>query len=131
MIDKKIILIVDDDEMFRQSIISFLTRCGYEVVTALNVEETMEIVKRNNIDLIVTEMVMPKSNGIDLLKTVKASFPQTEVVIVTAYGEVESYLEAMNLGAFEYLTKPIEPSEIKKVINKIFSKHEDHKLAVI
>ncbi len=118
-LDKKCILIVDDEENSRTGLSKILLRSGYEVVTAGDGKEALDKVGKINCHLVITDMKMPNMGGIELLKKVKKLKPDIGVIMVTAYGEVDSYLEAMNLGAFEYLNKPIKVDELKKVISKV------------
>jgi DNA-binding NtrC family response regulator len=129
MTNKISILVVDDEEDSRNGIAHFLLKSNFDVITAQNGKEALESFKENHHDLILADIRMPGISGIDLLKRVKTIAPRTEVIIITAYGEVESYLEAMNHGAFEYLNKPIKIRELKKVINKVVSQYKDNKLA--
>jgi len=68
----------------------------------------------------VTDINMPEMNGINFLKELNKSFPKSNVIMITAYGGVESYIEAMNLGAFEYINKPVKIDELKSILKKIF-----------
>ena len=120
MPDKKNILIVDDEPMSRDGIRQSLIRYGYDVETAQDGRKALETIKKNRYDLIITDLVMPELNGINLLKTVRVADSDIGFIIITGYGEVESYLESMNLGAFAYLNKPIKIPELKKVINNFF-----------
>jgi len=122
MSDKISILVVDDEKDSRSGIAHFLKKSSYDVVTAEDGREAWESFKANQHDLVLTDMRMPGISGIDLLKRVKTIAPRTKVIIITAYGEVESYLEAMNQGAYEYLNKPIKIKELIKLINKAASK---------
>jgi len=124
MTDKISILVVDDEKDSRSGIAHFLKKSSYDVVTAEDGKETWEFFQANHHDLVLTDMRMPGISGIDLLKRVKTIAPLTKVIIITAYGEVESYLEAMNNGAFEYLNKPIKIKELIKLINKAASQNK-------
>ena len=119
--DKKCILIVDDEENSRTGLSKILTKYNYDVITADTGSEALKCLKKKHCDVILTDMRMPGMSGIDLLKKVKEVSPEIGVIIFTAYGEVDSYLEAMNLGAFEYLNKPVKVDELKKVINRVLS----------
>lgn len=124
MTDKISILVVDDEKDSRNGIAHFLKKSSYDVVTAEDGKEAWEFFKENHHDLVLTDMRMPGISGIDLLKKVKTIAPRTKVIIITAHGEVESYLEAMNHGAFEYLNKPIKIKELIKLINKAASQNK-------
>ena len=124
MAEKQCILVVDDEESSRVGLSKILEKSGYAVITAQNGKEAIDVLKKNPCALVITDMKMPKMSGIQLLKEIKHTTPHVGVIIVTAYGEVDSYLEAMNLGAFEYLNKPIKVDELKKVIQKVLDKME-------
>lgn len=125
MTSKISVLVVDDEENSRDGIARFLRKSNFDVFTAGNGKEALEVFKKKHCDLILADMRMPGMSGIDLLKRVKSIAPQTEVIIITAYGEVESYLEAMNHGAFEYLNKPFKIKELMKSVNKVVSQYRD------
>jgi len=119
------ILIVDDEENSRIGLSKILTKSGYEVLTAENGRQALDTIKQEGCYLVITDMKMPEMDGIQLLREIKQYDPDIGVIIVTAYGEVDSYLESMNLGAFEYLNKPIKVDELKKVISKVLEKKEE------
>jgi YesN/AraC family two-component response regulator len=119
MTDKKSILVVDDEELSRKGLSTFLLKWGYEVDAARNGKEALELFKKKRYDLLITDIVMPDITGIELLKSIKAFTPETGVIIVTGYGKVDSYLESMTSGAFEYLNKPINFSILRKTIEKV------------
>jgi len=118
------ILIVDDEENSRIGLSKILTKSGYEVLTAENGRQALDTIKQEDCSLVITDMKMPEMDGIQLLREIKQYNPDIGVIIVTAYGEVDSYLESMNLGAFEYLNKPIKVDELKKVISKVLGRKE-------
>ena len=116
----KRILIVDDEENARVALSKILTREGFDVSSAGNGLEALNFLRNRDVELIITDINMPEMNGLTFLREFNRSHPHGNVIMITAYGEVESYLEAMNLGAFEYINKPIKYDELKKVIDKIF-----------
>jgi len=126
MAEKQRILVVDDEESSRIGLSKILTKSGYDVVTAEDGAQAVERLKKHKCDLVITDMKMPRMDGIELLRKIKEDFADIGVIIVTAYGEVDSYLEAMNLGAFEYLNKPIKIDELKKVIAKVLEEKATH-----
>jgi len=119
--DKKSILVVDDEENSRNGLHRILSKYNYDVSTAKTGSEALSCLKKKHCDVILTDMRMPGMSGLDLLKKVKEVSPDIGVIIFTAYGEVDSYLEAMNLGAYEYLNKPVKVDELRKVIAKVLS----------
>lgn len=117
---QKRILVVDDEENARVALSKILAREGYDVASAGNGFEALNFLRNREVELIITDINMPEMNGLAFLREVHNSYPASNVIMVTAYGEVESYIEAMNLGAFEYINKPVKLDDLKKVINKIF-----------
>ncbi len=117
---KKRILLVDDEENARTALAKILSREEYEVLSAGNGFEALELLKNTQVDLIITDINMPEMNGMSFLREINQLYPGSNVIMVTAYGEVESYIEAMNLGAFEYINKPVRINELKKIISKVF-----------
>lgn len=115
-IDK--ILIVDDEEIMRNFLAETLRRKHIDVTTASNGNEALKILEKSTFDMIITDMKMGGMTGIDLLRKVKESFPSTLVVLITGFGSVENAVEAMRLGAFNYLIKPFTPETIEMVIAK-------------
>jgi two-component system, response regulator, stage 0 sporulation protein F len=118
---QKRILVVDDEENARIALSKILTREGYEVASAGNGYEALNYLRGKEVELIITDINMPEMNGLTFLRELSRSHPDSNVIMVTAYGEVESYIEAMNLGAFEYINKPVKIDELKKIIRKIFN----------
>lgn len=116
----KRILVVDDEENARIALSKILAREGYDVASAGNGLEALNYLRSRDVELIITDINMPEMNGMSFLRELNRSHPQSNVIMITAYGEVESYIEAMSLGAFEYINKPVKIDELKKVIGKIF-----------
>ena len=106
------ILVVDDEPNYLIILSELLIEEGYETFTAENGTKALEIVSNNDIDLILTDMQMPHMNGIELLKAAKAVNKDIPVIMITAYGEVEKAVKAMQEGAFNYLTKPFKNDEL-------------------
>ena len=117
--EQQVILVVDDEEGLREGLRSLLEDEGYAVLCAEDGEKALEIVREAHIDLMLTDMRMPGMNGIDLLKRVRKIRKEIGVIILTGYGEIESYIEAMNFGAIEYVSKPFKVNELKFIVNKI------------
>jgi len=113
------ILVVDDEENARKGLSKILAKEGYVVEMAANGKEAIESIRRLAFDLVITDMRMPLMDGFEVLREIKKMDEGIGVIMITAYGEVESYLEAMNLGAFEYINKPVRVNELKRVIAKV------------
>lgn len=116
------ILIVDDEENARIGLAKLLGREGYQVSTVANGLEALDHLSRQTADLVITDINMPAMNGLVFLRELNWAHPTISVIMVTAYGGVESYLEAMNLGAFEYLNKPVKLDELRAVMGRIFNR---------
>ena len=112
------ILIVDDEILVRNFLAETLRRKGFDVATAENGTKAVQQLKETTFDLVITDMKMPDLTGIDVLKKTKELSPGTVVVIITAFGSIENAVEAMRLGAFNYLIKPFSPDSIEAVIEK-------------
>jgi DNA-binding NtrC family response regulator len=117
----KRILLVDDEENTRIALSRLLTREGYIVDTVANGFEALNHLREHDVNLIVTDINMPEMNGIEFLRELNRSFPGSNVIMITAYGGVESYIEAINLGAFEYINKPVKIEELKSVLERVLS----------
>ena len=117
----KRILVVDDEENTRIGLTKLLSQEGYEVGSAANGNEALDYLGREKVSLVISDINMPEMNGLVFLRELSRKFPSTNVIMITAYGGVESYLEAMNLGAYEYLHKPVRLDELRSVMKKIFN----------
>jgi DNA-binding NtrC family response regulator len=115
----KRILIVEDEENTRYALARLLVREGFLVDSVSNGCEALSFLRKQSVNLIVTDIKMPQMDGITFLRELNKNFPKSNVIMITAYGGVDSYLEAMNLGAFEYINKPVQIEELKLVMNKI------------
>ena len=113
------ILVVDDEENAREGLSKILSKEGYAVDMASNGKEAIETLRRQSFDLVITDMRMPLMDGFEVLREIKKMNENIGVIMITAYGEVESYLEAINMGAFEYINKPVRVNELKRVITKV------------
>ena len=120
----KHILIVDDEPLIRSSLGELLTISGYSVSTAANGKEALEILKDYTADVVIADMKMPVMDGIQLLKKIKASYPETPVIVISGYASIENAVEAMKEGAYDYVTKPIVDSEIKIVIERLLKQRQ-------
>jgi len=116
----KRILVVDDEENARIALSKILTREGYDVASAANGYEALNYLRGKDVDLIITDINMPEMNGMAFLRELNKVHPASNVIMITAYGEVESYIEAMDLGVFEYINKPVKIDELKKIISMVF-----------
>lgn len=121
----KRILVVDDEENARIGLSRLLAKEGFVVDSVSNGFEALNYLRQQEVNLIVTDINMPEMNGITFLKELNKSYPHSNVIMITAYGGIESYIESMNLGAFEYINKPVKVEELKSILKKIF-KESNH-----
>ena len=120
--NKLSILLIDDEESILTSIKSFLSRRGHNVLTASDGEEGIEKIKNNVIDLVLTDYRMPKKNGLEVLKETKQINPNIDVVVITAFGNLDDAVGIMKNGAYDYLTKPIDLDELENLITRVGEK---------
>ncbi len=112
------ILVVDDKEMMRDSVASTLTRAGFTVVCAAGGQEALDLVARRRPDAVLTDLRMPGLSGLELFEGIRSIDDDLPVVVMTAFGTVETAVQAMKLGAFDYITKPFEGDELLIVIKR-------------
>jgi DNA-binding NtrC family response regulator len=118
------ILVVDDDQFFCKVLSILLSRQAFEVRCAPGVDSAMELLTKQSFDAIVTDLRMPgASDGLTLLEKVRSTNKAVPVIILTGYGEVDNYLRAMNLGATEYLNKPVRSEDLLAIIRSYMNLH--------
>ena len=110
------ILVVDDEESMCRYLSILLLKEGYEVETVSSGAKALSMMEKQAFDVVMTDIQMPRMNGIQLLKGIKGIDPETPVVIMTAYASEQSAIDAVNLGAFSYLQKQCKNDEIKMVV---------------
>ena len=116
--EKKQVLIVDDEPNLRKILSAQLARDGYDVITAEDGEQGLGLLKENHIDLVITDLKMPKVDGMTLLREALREDPDLPIVMITAHGTVETAVEALKIGAFDYLTKPFDKDEVRQIVGK-------------
>lgn len=112
------ILAVDDDKEFLLLLHDVLKEDGYEIDLAEGMSEAIEKIRATSFDLIITDKNIPEPKGAELINKIKVITPNSKIIVLTAFGDVESYLELMNMGIYDYLTKPIKMSELKMSVKK-------------
>ena len=116
------ILVVDDEKSLREVLSIMLKRAGYAVTEASDGDEAIGHVNKEIYDLVITDLRMPKADGMDVLKAVKSSSPDTVVLVITAFATSDSAVEAMKQGAYDYLTKPFQVDEVQLIIRNALEK---------
>ena len=118
MSDRQSILLVDDDHEYGKAMKRMLERSDYDVMIARDGEEAIDVLSANAFDLVISEVRIPKFSGTELMEEINRREINVSVIFLTAYGEVESYMDLMNMGAFDYLNKPVKEQEILSVAKK-------------
>jgi DNA-binding NtrC family response regulator len=117
------ILVVDDEASQRELVSGYLKKQGFEVFTAAGGESALELFRQAPMELILTDQRMPGLSGLDLLKAAREINPETQVIVMTAYGSVETAVEAMRDGAADYVAKPLNLDELRQKIQRIVEQH--------
>ncbi len=118
----KKILVVDDEIGIRQSLKKILEKEGYEVLTASNGEEAFKVIRSDAVDLLISDIRMAGMDGLELLKVCKSVSPYTEVIMITGYASVDTAVDSMKQGAYDYITKPFKKADIVKAVQKAIEK---------
>jgi two-component system response regulator PilR (NtrC family) len=120
---KSRILVVDDEESIREFLEIMLRKEGYEITLAEDGSKAIDVLKKKSFDMVISDLQMPHVTGMELLKHVRDSYPDTVFMLITAFGTTESAVEAMKLGAYDYLTKPFKIDEVRlNIANALKSK---------
>ncbi|MFZ2198432.1 MAG: sigma-54 dependent transcriptional regulator [Thermodesulfovibrionales bacterium] len=112
------VLIIDDEEIVRTSCQRVLEPAGYSVKTAANGDDGFTLLKNHTFDLVITDLMMPDMDGIEVLRKIGETWPETEVVIMTGYGTVKTAVRAMKIGVFDYIEKPFNPGDLITITAK-------------
>src|SRR5262245_41724756 len=112
------ILIVEDDDGLRQATWAQLKREGYEAASVASAEEALPILEQSLQHLMLVDLQLPSMSGLELLKRTRVAYPETAVIVTTAFGTVKTAVEAMKAGAYDYVTKPIHPYELKTIVKR-------------
>jgi len=113
------ILVADDEATQREFVCGFLKKQGFEVIPAASGEQALQLFRQESVDLLLTDQRMPNLSGLELLKAVRAVNPEVAVIVMTAYGNIETAVQAMKAGADDYLTKPLHLEELRHKIQRI------------
>ena len=113
------ILVVDDESIVRESLRDWLEDSGYRVFTAESGSQALEILERERMGIVITDLVMPGMDGIELMRAAKEIVPTTEVVIITAFGSISTAINAVREGAYDYIEKPFCPERVALLVEKL------------
>jgi len=118
------VLVIDDEANLRKVLAALLRRDGYDVTIAEDGEMGLAEFQKNGADAVITDLVMPKLGGMEVLRAINGADPEVPVIIITAHGTVDSAVEAIKAGAFDYVTKPFDQTELSNVLAKAVRTHE-------
>jgi two-component system response regulator AtoC len=116
------VLVVDDEAIMRESLRDWLTDAGHDVLTAEDGNQALEIIQKENPAVAVIDLVLPGTDGVELLKKAKKISPNLQVIIITAYGSVPTAIAAIREGAYDYIEKPFVPSKVELLIDKLIER---------
>ncbi len=122
--ERKQVLIVDDEPNLRKILSHQLSRDGYDVLTAEDGEQGLAQLREHHIDLVITDLKMPKIDGMTLLKKALEEEPELPVVLITAHGTIDTAVEALKTGAFDFVTKPFDKDEVRQIVAKALKTRE-------
>jgi two-component system, NtrC family, response regulator AtoC len=122
------ILVADDEPNLRRVLSAQLERDGFDVIAVEDGEQAMAALEEHHIDLVITDLRMPKVDGLQVLKHVTATYPRVPVIVITAHGTVDTAVEALKLGAFDYVTKPFDRAELHQAVVKAVRTRELNQL---
>lgn len=112
------LMIVDDELIVRKSLADWLKEEGFDILTAEDGYKAIDLVEKEKVDCVILDLKMPGIDGIQVLKEIRARRPDTKVIMITAYGTIQNAVEAMKIGASDYITKPFDPKEIVDSIKR-------------
>jgi DNA-binding response OmpR family regulator len=112
------IIVVDDEIGICRNVEKILTKANYTVTHAVSAKEALEMMKKDSYELLISDMIMPEINGLELLKTAKEQWPLTKAVMMTAYASTDTAVKAIRLGALDYIPKPFTPKELRQVVEQ-------------
>lgn len=116
------ILVVDDEGAVRQLVCDFLQLKGYQTLQAVDGQHALQVIRKENPDLVLLDILMPQMNGLEALRQIKKEFPNTVVVMITALHQEETAKEAIELGAYDYMIKPVNFQLLEEqIIKRLFS----------
>ena len=120
--EKKSILVVDNGETIRETLVKILEREGYNVLTAEDGQAAMEVLREHRVNVILSDVCMPRMDGNKLLKLAKSIHPDVEVILMTGHGKTEMGLEALRAGAFDFIQKPFTKLVLNKTLKQALEK---------
>ncbi len=118
------VLVVDDDRSLADNLVEFLSKLGYRAQGAYSGEEALELFRREEYDLVVTDLMMPGMDGMELLEALKIIDDKAVVLVITGYGTIESAVEAIRRGAYDFIPKPFKLAELEVIVQRALERRE-------
>ena len=112
------IMVVDDDKALADNLKEFLEKIGYRATAVYGGKEALESSRKASYDLVITDLMMPEMDGVSLIKAIRVSDSKTPVLVITGYGTIESAVQAIRNGAFDFIPKPFKLDELEIIINR-------------
>ncbi|MBI4495737.1 MAG: response regulator [Deltaproteobacteria bacterium] len=120
--EKKTVLVVDNGDTIRETLLKILEREGYSVLTAVDGQEALEVLRGHRVNVVLSDVCMPRMDGTKLLKMAKSILPDVEVILMTGHGKTEMGMEALRNGAFDFVQKPFTKLSITKTVKQALEK---------
>ena len=117
------ILVVDDDKRLANDVVEYLTIFGYQAAAAYGGREALTKFEQGDFQLVITDLKMPEMDGMELLEAVKALDRRVVVMVITGYGTIESAVDAIKRGAFDFIPKPFKMDELEVIVNRALERH--------
>ena len=118
------ILVVDDDHLIRESLAEMFRLDGHEVATARGGHEALTLLAAHTYDIVFTDINMPEVTGFDILREVNLKCPETQVVLITGFGEIQTAVQAIKQGAYDYVQKPLVDDDIRLIVRRILDQKQ-------
>ena len=117
------ILVVDDQQQVADTVVEIMSRAGYSATAAYGGMEAVKRFQEGDYQLVITDLKMPEVNGMDLLKTVKGIDPKIPVIVITGYGTVKKAVEAIKIGAYDFIEKPVDRDKLELIVERALERH--------
>lgn len=119
------VLVIDDEAIVRVSCERVLKPVGFEVMVTSRGDEAIELLEKEPYDVVLTDLKMPDMDGLEVLKIIKERWPDIQVIIITGYGTINTAVQAIKMGAYEYIEKPFTPQDILEVVEKAIKEKKE------
>jgi len=118
------ILVVDDQQQVADTVVEIMSRAGYSATAAYGGMEAVKRFQEGDYQLVITDLKMPEVNGMDLLKTIKGIDAKVPVIVVTGYGTVKKAVEAIKIGAYDFIEKPVDRDKLELIVERALERYD-------